>query len=106
MPSARRCRCRCSTQIRAVRHRRAGALHRRRRPVCSRGQPGRRRDHRRRADADVIFGATVDPILTGRAQVILVITGIETEVGCSNLTSSSAAAAAQSSQAGNGDARA
>ena len=29
--------------------------------------------------ADVIFGATVDPVLTGRAQVILVVTGIETQ---------------------------
>src|SRR5579859_7629956 len=30
-------------------------------------------------NAEVIFGATVDPILKGRAQVILVVTGIETE---------------------------
>ncbi len=29
-------------------------------------------------NADVIFGATVDPVMTGRAQVILVVTGIET----------------------------
>jgi cell division protein FtsZ len=29
--------------------------------------------------AEVIFGATIDPMLTGRAQVILVVTGIETE---------------------------
>jgi cell division protein FtsZ len=28
-------------------------------------------------NADVIFGATVDPVMTGRAQVILVVTGIE-----------------------------
>jgi cell division protein FtsZ len=30
-------------------------------------------------NAEVLFGATVDPMLTGRAQVILVVTGIETE---------------------------
>jgi cell division protein FtsZ len=30
-------------------------------------------------NAEVIFGATVDPVLNGRAQVILVVTGIETE---------------------------
>jgi cell division protein FtsZ len=30
-------------------------------------------------NAEVIFGATVDPMLNGRAQVILVMTGIETE---------------------------
>jgi cell division protein FtsZ len=29
--------------------------------------------------AEVIFGATIDPMLNGRAQVILVVTGIETE---------------------------
>ena len=30
-------------------------------------------------NAEVIFGATIDPVLAGRAQVILVVTGIETE---------------------------
>ena len=30
-------------------------------------------------NAEVIFGATIDPVLTGRTQVILVVTGIETE---------------------------
>jgi cell division protein FtsZ len=30
-------------------------------------------------NADVIFGATVDRVMTGRAQVILVVTGIETQ---------------------------
>ena len=31
-------------------------------------------------NAEVIFGATIDPMLNGRAQVILVMTGIETEL--------------------------
>ncbi len=31
-------------------------------------------------NAEVIFGATIDPMLNGRAQVILVMTGIETEM--------------------------
>lgn len=30
-------------------------------------------------NAEVIFGATVDPVYTGRAQVILVVTGVETQ---------------------------
>jgi len=30
-------------------------------------------------NAEVLFGATIDPMLNGRAQVILVVTGIETE---------------------------
>src|SRR5258708_15350880 len=30
-------------------------------------------------NAEVLFGATIDPMLNGRTQVILVVTGIETE---------------------------
>jgi cell division protein FtsZ len=30
-------------------------------------------------NAEVVFGATVDPVYTGRAQVILVVTGVETQ---------------------------
>ena len=37
-------------------------------------------------NAEVIFGATVDPMLNGRAQVILVMTGIETEIMGSRAT--------------------
>ena len=48
-------------------------------------------------NAEVIFGATVDPMLNGRAQVILVMTGIETEIMGSNAADLSAHRAAAKS---------